>query len=227
MANAMQTAEGRTATTKLYSALWRSGVSHPQAIMLSLRNLAECHNRTMTESLYASYTASLEDLSQQEIILAFSRSHDEDTFWPTPGRLRGLSGRDAPGDPVEREADGAFHALLAKMRTHGWELKPRLGSIIRDRGEDGRLLIEPEREPLIHPGLPARTMQTLAVLGWGDRMQGLALLRDHPGVAKPAMTGEAAEFRVNVLRNADDLRRRWVEAYRLNLATIERKAGRG
>lgn len=154
----------------------------------------------------------MEDLTPSEIILAFARTHDEDKFWPTPGRLRELSGREAQGDPLEREAVAALSVVLSKMRSFGWELKPRPGKIIATDSPDGRLLEEPTREPTQYHGLPRRSMLALATLGWGDHQRGLALLRDHPGLRDPA-AGDA-EFRVNLLRQADELKRRWVEAYR-------------
>lgn len=212
----------QTGTWKLYENFWQVGESNVMRIMAisdSLTNLAEVHNRKMSSTLLASYVAVLEDLNPEEIILAFSRTHDEDSFWPTPGRLRGLSGREPLGDPLEREADAALRVLLSKMRNHGWELKPKLGAIIRtDDPATGRLLKEPLREATTHHGLPHKTMLTVAVLGWGDILRGLALLKDHPAVVRPE-AGDV-EFKVNALKQADELRRRFVEAYRANSAAM-------
>jgi hypothetical protein len=98
------------------------------------------------------------------------------------------------------------------MRRHGWQLKPELGRIIRTSGDDGRLLMEPEREPTIHHNLPPRTLQAIAMMGWGDHMRGLALMREHPGIANPPDMD--AEYKVNALKQADELQRRWIECYR-------------
>jgi hypothetical protein len=107
------------------------------------------------------------------------------------------------------------------MRGFGWELKPRLGRVLETTGPDGRLLAEPRRAPTEEPNVPAKSMQALAVLGWGDWRKGAAVMREHPAVkAVPAGGEELGQYQVNALKQADELKRRWVEAYRHNLAYL-------
>lgn len=220
----------QTGTRTLYESFWQAkGSSVPMRIMAisdSLTNLAEVHNRKTSSTLLSSYVASLEDLTPEDIILAFTRAQDEENYWPTPSRLRELCGREPAGDPLEREAIAAFNAVLSKMRGFGWELKPRLGRIIATSGPDGRLLAEPLRAPTEEPNLPLRSMQALALLGWGDWHKGVALLRDHPAVKSVPAGEELGQYQVNALKQADELKRRWVEAYRQNLAAVEARGGR-
>lgn len=57
-----------------------------------MKQLAEGHNKALTVTLLSSYVAVMEDLTEGEIILAFTRAHEEENYWPSPSRLRGLSG---------------------------------------------------------------------------------------------------------------------------------------
>lgn len=227
---------GQMATRALFESLWiqyaggknskpPTEAQKTEAIGEMVMLLASAMDRNTTKSLPL-YVAVLWDLTPQELVLAFSRAAEEDKFFPAPSRLRELCGREPVGDPVEREAVAALTVLLSKMRAFGWELKPRLGRVLETTGEDGRLLAEPKRAPSEEPNLPGKSMQALAVLGWGDWRKGAALLREHPAV-KAAPTGEEqGQYQVNALKQADEIRKRWVEAYRQNLAHVAERGGR-
>lgn len=220
MANvAMAVGAGPTGTMRLYESFWRnkeSKIPMAAAIARSLKALAEVHNRTVTPTLLASYIAPLENLSEEEIVLAFSRAHDEEDFWPPPSRLRGLSGRAATGDPLEREASAELRKVIAAMRKFGPFLKPKMGEITSTDTPEGRLRAEPLRGPTeMPPAFSDRTQAAIFTLGWDDQRKGLSILSDHPALrAEGFNKGDAGEFRKNILREADELERRWLVAYR-------------
>jgi hypothetical protein len=85
----------------------------PQAaIAESLDTLAQHLDRTITTTMVASYYASLEDLTREEIVLAFSRARDESKFLPAPATLREYSGRPIAGRPVAAEGRGPLQYSL-------------------------------------------------------------------------------------------------------------------
>ena len=136
MANAAAAGELK-ATQKLYGSFWKvsttatAAKNGKEAIALSLTNLAEALDRNMTPTLLTSYAASLEDLTQEEIIQAFSRAHDELRFFPAPAILREFSGRPVTGDPIAAEAREEFQRILVAMRgKHGPKLRPILGRVL-------------------------------------------------------------------------------------------------
>ena len=91
------------ATQTLYESFWWN-TSPAQAISQSLDQLAEGFEKMLTAATYRLYAATLADLTQEQIVLAFSRATGECQFWPSPATLREFSGRAADGDPVASEA---------------------------------------------------------------------------------------------------------------------------
>ena len=131
------------------------------------------------------------DLSQSELVLAFSRAAMEAKFFPPPATVREFSGRSASGDPIANEAREELFRLVAGMHTkHGPKLKPIQGKVLY--GTEDRPL-DANGEPTApycaprHPGtefpLPRRTEAALVRLGWGDRATGIALIAEYPIVA--------------------------------------------
>ena len=73
---------------------------------------------------------SLLDLSQSEIVLAFSRAATEGKFFPVPSLLLDFSGRAVTGDPIASEAREELFKIVAGMRgPHGPKLKPIQGKL--------------------------------------------------------------------------------------------------
>lgn len=220
--------EAQTATRTLYESLWRqhggekptpSDAEKTAAIGAMLLELAKALDRNVTQSVRL-YVAALWDLNPTDLVRAFARTTEEDRYWPTPARLRELSGRASMGDPLEREADKALLWLIRQMRYFGWKLQPKIGAIVATDSPDGRLLEEPKRAPTEYPPrLNKYTHMALECLGWGDRDRGLAILSDHPGVRGDVSDGfdkaGAGEFRRNTMKEADELRRRWFDAWRM------------
>jgi hypothetical protein len=62
---------------------------------------------------------SLLNLSQREIVLAFSRAATESKFFPAPATLREFSGRAATGDSIAAEAKAELLYLLITARAQG------------------------------------------------------------------------------------------------------------
>jgi hypothetical protein len=50
-------------------------------------------------------------------------------------------------------------------------------------------------------------------LGWGERSRGIALIADHPAVARK-QDQDDQQYRINQLRAADEILKRFVDAYR-------------
>jgi hypothetical protein len=229
MANAAAAGELK-ATQKLYGSFWKvsttatAAKNGKEAIALSLTNLAEALDRNMTPTLLTSYAASLEDLTQEEIIQAFSRAHDELRFFPAPAILREFSGRPVTGDPIAAEAREEFQRILVAMRgKHGPKLRPILGRVLygteddpkNAEGERVALCDAPRAESTVFP-LSRRTEAALIRLGWGDRSAGIALIADHPSLHRQSWNEDDIDdqFKKNQLRAGDEILKRFIDAYR-------------
>ena len=129
MAHATTAATGtQTETQRLYDSLWtqNSSVSaqRTMAIAASLDLLAQLLERKINPDVAKGYKATLADLTRAEIVLAFSRAHDELKFFPAPATLREFSGRPVSGDPIAAEAREQLQYLLNGMRSkHGPKLQ--------------------------------------------------------------------------------------------------------
>lgn len=185
------------------------------ALALSLGCLAEATGKVITATTLPVYAAVMADMSREQCILAFSRATDELRYWPSPAQLRELGGIAASGDPVEAAARAALDEVFAAMREFGPALNPKRGAVMRTTGDDGRMLIEPERAQDRHAELAGPVVMALVRLGWGDQQKGLALLSDHPALAGAAFTSAfESPYRQNLLKLADELEKRFILAYR-------------
>jgi hypothetical protein len=208
--------------TILYANLWEINgkPSTPRAAVgTSMLHLAECFDKALTPRLLEVYTASLAELTPSEIIMAFSRATEECRFFPPPAILREFSGHAADGDPVAREAKVQLLYLLDGMRgPHDVTLKPVLGKVLYGteddpRDENGRCAPAPIRGESTPFPLSRRTQAALVRLGWGDRTRGIAVIADHPALKRDEDSTDG-QYRQNQLRAADEILRRFTEAYR-------------
>jgi hypothetical protein len=168
------------------------------------------------------YIAALEDCTEEEIILGFSRALECCKYFPSPAILREYSGRAVTGDPVECAAKEQLLYLIAGMRgPHGPMLKPIPGPILYGTDADpkdaeGNRTHAPIRgESTVFP-IARRTQAALARIGWGDSTAGIALIAQHPAVRR-VMTSEDTttdQYRQNQLRAGDEILKRFVDAYR-------------
>ena len=58
-----------------------------------------------------------------------------------------------------------------------------------------------------------RTTRALVRLGWGNKERGLAVIAEHPALNRQPEATDG-QYRVNQLRAADEILKRFVEAYR-------------
>lgn len=191
----------------------RSAVGH------CMLYLAEGFDKTLNPRLLELYLAALEDLNPSQLALAFSRATEECKFFPPPAILREFSGRAADGDPIAHEAKEQLLYIIEGMRgKHGPMLKPILGKVLYGteddpREENGRCAAAPIRGESTPFLLSRRTQAALARLGWGDSTRGIAVIADHPSVARK-QDSEDGQYRQNQLRAADEILKRFVDAYR-------------
>jgi hypothetical protein len=216
-----------TETEKLYASFWvarqEAGRVYPatpqMAIADSLMQLAEGMPRVLTEATYKLYTAALSPLTPSEIIRAFSRATDELRFFPAPSILREFGGLAADGDPIAREAKTELLHLLTGMRgAHGATLAPIPGKVLYGteddpKDEEGNRVVDAIRGKSTEFPIARRTQEALVRLGWGDSTRGLAVIADHPALGR-RVESDDPQYRTNQLRTADEILKRFVEAYR-------------
>lgn len=123
------------------------------------------------------------------------------------------------GDPVAREAKEQLLYILEGMRSkHGPMLKPILGKVLYGteedpREENGRCAAAPIRGESTPFPLSRRTQAALVRLGWGDSTKGIAVIADHPALDRK-QDSEDGQYRQNQLRAADEILKRFTDAYR-------------
>jgi len=94
------------------------------------------------------------------------------------------------------------------MRQFGPELKPIPGKIIRDKDEQGFVLLKPERAADVHPaGFSDQVEAAIVLMGLGSREAGLLAIARHPSVSRDLEASQWAG------RTAQDIEQRWVRAY--------------
>jgi hypothetical protein len=214
-----------TETAKTFSELWQSSKHEtPErqrrtALAASLDLLAQCLDRTVTPDMARGYMAVLSPLTPAQCIKAFSTALERCRYFPSPAELRSLgSPVDALEDPERTIGMGMLRHILQAMRTHGPQLRPVPGSIIRDRDDDGRVLPVSEwtraadSQP---PKFPIRVITTIRNLGMGSWEAGLELISAHPA-ARPTddrrhLDARSTEFQA---RDAAKLEERWMQAWR-------------
>jgi hypothetical protein len=212
----------QAATRKLYAGFWtnsqhKTTVPAPVAISASLLHLAETLERNLSKNALATYLAVLADLSQEQIVLAFSRAAMECKHFPVPALLRDFA---SIGEPVAAEAKQELIRIIQAMRgAHGPKLKPILGKLKYGtencpRNAKGEIVAycDAERAPSTLFPLSRRAEAALVRLGWGDRTTGIALIAESPIVS--GGTAEDGEFQTNRLRAGDELLAKWTAAYR-------------
>jgi hypothetical protein len=206
------------ATMSLYASFWKNK-GKQSAILLSLKELAEGFEKPLTAGMVRLYTAVLAEMTQEQIVLAFSRATDECKFFPAPALLRDFSGLAVSGDPIATEAKDKLFYLIAGMRSaHGHMLRPIPGRVIYGteddpRDKDGRTAAAPIREASTEFPLDRRLKAALVRLGWGDSTKGIAVIADHPALQRKA-DREDGQYRQNQLRAADEILKRFTDCYR-------------
>jgi hypothetical protein len=228
MAMANEAMAAPTEMQRLYRSFWiqpskeRIGSASPtEAIAASLQLLAEGLPKTLVTSTYRLYTAALAEFNPSEIVLAFCRATEECRYFPAPATLREYSGRAVDGDPIAREAKEKLLYLLEGMRgPHGPKLVEIPGRVLYGteadpRGEDGRITDVPIREVAKVFPLDRRLRAALGRLGWGDSARGISVVAEHPALRRDEALGSAdGQYRTNQLRTADEILKRFTDAYR-------------
>ena len=129
-------------------------------------------------------------------------------FFPNTAQIA-ICIRKARETVEDQAATEAFSVVLRVLRSHGLALKPVGGHIVRDRDDEGRPLLSPERSPVVRfPGWSEDVSAALTQMGWGDAQTGLALLAGHPGFSSATETGSWP------LRTAEALEKRWRACWR-------------
>lgn len=213
----------QTGTTRLYASFWRSPASKAGAILNSIRQLAATFDKGVSEAQAKGIAASLEEMTREEIVLAFSRAQDECRFFPVPAILREFSGRAVTGDPIANEAKEGLLTIINAMRgKHGPKLRDILGKLKygteeAPRNAEGGMVpyCDAPREPATPFVMPGRVENALVRLGWGSREAGIAIIADHPAVSRRDVDPDADDkYRQNQLRTGDEITNRFVAAYR-------------
>jgi hypothetical protein len=213
----------RQATRQFFSGFWPTGGLtsssnvqrlQGQALANSLIALSESLDRTLTERAMQAYVAVLSQLSREEAIKAFSRALEECRYFPTPSQLLEFAGRTSANLTPMWAA--AFGTILKAMRTpHGLELRAVPGKIIREKDDEGLVLVKPEREPETPaPTFDAVTEAAICIMGHGSREAGLEAISRHPAVHPRFQQGRVeAPTDAFAAKTAADLEKRWAQAY--------------
>jgi hypothetical protein len=206
----------------LFSGCFNPKLTHKGSILACLSILAETMKHEITEKAGMGYVASLNPLTRQQLVQAFSRALDESKFFPVPALLRDFASVAPSGDPVASEAREELFRIVAAMRVpqpkgHGPMLRPLPGRVLYGteedpRGEDGRCAAAPIRGESTPFVLARRTEAALVRLGWGCREGGIALIAESPAVA--GRSTDDGQYATNRLRAGDELLAKWTNAYR-------------
>jgi hypothetical protein len=225
---AIQGQDEQRETRRLFENLWRKEagkMSSPPtdamraaAIGSMVLELAKGQERDMTKALRL-YVAVLWDLNPAELIQAFSRAAMECKFFPNPATLREFSSRPVSGDPIAAEARAGLQHILCGMRgPHGLKLADIPGKVLygtevdpKDANGDRVVPCDALRAPSTVFPLSRRLEATLVRLGWGDRSAGIAMIAEHPAVAKRQ---DDDRYQQNQLRASDEILRRFTDTYR-------------
>jgi hypothetical protein len=97
----------------LFSGCFNPKLSHKGSILACLSILAETMKHEITDKAGMGYVASLNPLSQSQLVQAFSRALDEAKFFPVPALLRDFA---SFGDPVAAEAREELFRIVTAMR---------------------------------------------------------------------------------------------------------------
>lgn len=175
--------------------------------------LADMLGRETNPTMLQGYVAYLSRLTPQECVEAFTRAGEELRYFPPPAVLLDLAGR-APAR-YARPGMVELAAIIAHMRVNGAELRDKLGAVTATRGPEGQYIAPSDypREPMTPaPAFDEVTEAAIRILGFGDRMAGLAVVADHPALPWNAVEAEGkdASFR---RRDAERLEERWCDAW--------------
>lgn len=163
-----------------------------------------------SSEMLALYVAVMDKLSPEQVILSFARASEEDWF-PAPGRLVTLSGW---ADALDSEALRELLSLAESLHQFPM-LQPKTGAILnegRDPETDAYLPIDQVKraEPSLPPVMAVTTRDTVRAMGDGDIPAGLR--RITPAV--PGILGKLGDDHSFELRQAEAVKRAWIETYR-------------
>jgi hypothetical protein len=199
--------------------------SHREAAIEALALLADALGRGIPAGNgLRLHLAVLEGMTREQCVRAISRAAETSSFFPTPAQLVELSGRVEPSR--DGDAMDALRTVIEAMRKHGPELKPIPGEVIRDKDDDGLVLVKPQRAPdTFHPGFSDRTEAAILNMGFGSRTAGLEAIAVHPALdGKPASADNRDAFRT---KNAQEIEQRWIRAFTNDRGTVPaRKEGK-
>jgi hypothetical protein len=153
-----------------------------EAITKALIWLSSFYERPITQEALAAYLSVLEEMTTDQLQVAFSQASRECKFFPPPAELRALAGLRTARQRSESEAREGLQWILEKIRIHGKSLGPIRGALIR---EGQRLsmheFIQPEYEMIECPTPSPKICHTVEALGNGDKVDGMYQLAEHPG----------------------------------------------
>jgi len=139
----------------------------------------------------ALWLKTLAEIGEDSFQTAFVRVIENSTFRPDIAEIR-----KAAGINPDREALKELKFLIGAMRVH----TPRLVTIYAEKGNPQSAKVPP-------PPLGEKTEAALRELGMGSREEGLRVIAGHPAISKDV----DEKYRV---KNAMEIEKRWVEAWR-------------
>jgi hypothetical protein len=159
------------------------------------------------------------EVGEERFDAALTRVLDSSPHRPSIAEIRRYAGV-VTEVPVEREAMDYFRDLLEAMRLHGPQMLPIPGEIVRDKDDEGFVLVKPIRAPdTPAPSFSEMVKDTVGDLGFGSREAGLEAIAAHPALPwnMQRRTGDTSAISY-AAHNAQELERRWVDAYKLRKA---------
>lgn len=170
------------------------------------------------------WSATVEEIGGERFDEALQAVLKSSSFRPDIAEIRKAAGLNGGiPDPVQERAMSELQVVLDAMRLHGRELKPKPGKIIREKDYDGLVLMRPERAPdTPAPEFHADTEEALKTVGVGSREAGLRMLATHPVLP----WNSRPESDLKPVKTANDLERRWVDAFRKQVTERRQHEGR-
>lgn len=151
------------------------------------------------------YLELFNEIGPARFAAAYDLVFNSSKFRPDISELRAAAGVSlAIPDP----AMDALGVVIAKMRIHGPKLREKPGPIVREKDDEGLVLVKPERGQTIPaPVFEDRIEQTLVRVGMGSREAGVAAIACHPSL--PWVESEP-QYRE---RDAQAIEKRWAQAW--------------
>ncbi len=206
---------------QLFGECWEAAKTHKEALGEGLMILADALDRDLSKGRTLDvYLAVMSGLSQQECIQALATAIEQGQYFPAPSVLLRYAGRAeviAAEDmhPLAKQARLSLEGVFTAMRRHGPELDPIPGPLLRDKDNDGRVLMKPVYGPPTPcPSFPPRTQRAIEAMGWGDIHAGLAAIARHPAVTHPGGNIDMRTERVSFAgKTAQEIEQAWIRAY--------------